>query len=53
MLKLFKKDPKAKFHKAYLNVLESAMKAQRNGDIKTYSILTEKAEKIKAQMGEM
>jgi cell fate (sporulation/competence/biofilm development) regulator YlbF (YheA/YmcA/DUF963 family) len=44
MFGLFKKDPKKKLDQEYLQLLEQAMQAQRNGDIRTYSELTEKAE---------
>ena len=50
MLGLFKQDPKKKLNKGYLKLLEEAMQAQRSGDIKSYSLLTEKAEKIKSEI---
>jgi len=50
MFKFLKSDPKEKLNKEYLALLEQAMNAQRNGDIKTYSSLTEKAEKIKQEI---
>ena len=50
MLGMFKQNPKKKLNKEYLKLLEEAMHAQRSGDIKTYSLLTEKAEKIKTEM---
>ena len=50
MLGLFKQDPKKKLNKDYLKLLEEAMQAQRSGDIKSYSLLTEKAEKIKSEI---
>ena len=43
MFSLFKKDPVAKLNKAYLAKLEKAMQAQRNGDIKAYSMVTAEA----------
>ena len=46
MFSLFKKKPKEKLNKEYLAILEKAMQAQRNGDIKSYSALTADAEKI-------
>ena len=46
MFSLFKKDPIKKLNKTYEAKLEQAMHAQRNGDIKSYSMLTEEAEKI-------
>ncbi len=50
MFGLRKKDPKEKLNKQYLEILEKAMNAQRNGDIKSYSTLTAEAEKILEQM---
>jgi hypothetical protein len=46
MFSLFKKDPIKKLNKAYESKLEQAMLSQRNGDIKSYSMLTEEAENI-------
>jgi hypothetical protein len=46
MFSLFKKDPIKKLNKNYEAKLEQAMHAQRKGDIKLYSMLTEEAEKI-------
>lgn len=46
MFGLFKKDPTAKLRKQYSALLEKAMHAQRNGDIKTYSMLTADAEAL-------
>jgi hypothetical protein len=43
---LFKKDPSAKLQKEYQTVLEQAMQAQRKGDIRLYSKLSDKAEAI-------
>jgi len=53
MFSFLKKDPKQKLNEEYLKLLEDAMQSQRNGDIKTYSLLTEKAEQIKAKMDAM
>lgn len=50
MFGLFKKDPKEKLNKEYKALLEQAMQAQRNGDIRTYSELSEKADKIFKEM---
>ncbi|MEP0355326.1 DUF6435 family protein [Paraglaciecola sp.] len=50
MFNLFKKNPIKKLEKAYLVKLEQAMHAQRKGDIKSYSMITEEAEKIQEQM---
>lgn len=46
-LRIFKKDPRKEAKKQYLVTLELAQKAQRNGDIKQYSFLMEKAEQFK------
>lgn len=46
MFGLFKKDPAAKLRKQHSALLEKAMHAQRNGDIKTYSMLTADAEAL-------
>ena len=50
MFSLFKKDPIKKLNKIYETKLEQAMYAQRNGDIKSYSMLTEEAEKINKEI---
>ena len=50
MFSLFKKDPKKALEKERAALLEQAMKAQRNGDIRTYSKLSEKAEAIFKQI---
>jgi len=50
MFGLFK-SPKEKAKKQYLETLELAQKAQRNGDIKQYSFLMEKAEVYKKDAG--
>lgn len=39
-----KPDPKKRLQKAYEKKLEAAMVAQRSGDIKTYSLLSEEAD---------
>ena len=46
MFSLFKSDPTKKLNKQYSAKLEQAMHAQRNGDIRTYSMLTEQAQII-------
>ncbi len=53
MFSLFKKDPVAKLNKAYLAKLEKAMQAQRNGDIKAYSMITAEAEQIAAEIQQL
>lgn len=46
MFSFFKKDPLKELNKQYLQKLEEAMYAQRNGDIRSYSMLTSEAEDI-------
>ena len=46
MFGLFKKDPIKQLTEDYKNTLDEAMQAERNGDIRTYSALSEKAESI-------
>ncbi|WP_298636406.1 DUF6435 family protein [uncultured Umboniibacter sp.] len=53
MFSLFKKDPIKKLDKIYLSKLEAAMFAQRNGDIKTYSMITAEAEEIRVKIDEL
>lgn len=53
MFKLFKKDPVAVLKKQYADKLEAALQSQRNGDIKTYSMLTQEAEKILAEIDQL
>lgn len=53
MFKLFKKDPVAVLKKQYANKLEQALQSQRNGDIKTYSLLTEQAEKLLTEIDQL
>ncbi|MCD8513886.1 MAG: DUF6435 family protein [Nitrincola sp.] len=53
MFGLFKSNPAKqvqKLQQAYEKKLAEAMHAQRNGDIRGYSALTEEAEKIHAQL---
>jgi hypothetical protein len=50
MFGLFKRDPKKKMRKEYDALLEKAMHAQRNGDIRTYSMLTAEAESLWAEI---
>lgn len=50
MFNFLKSDPIKKLDKEYGALLEKAMQAQRNGDIKGYSELTEQAEAIKAKI---
>ena len=46
MLSIFKSDPGKKLRKSYNLKLEQAMIAQRNGDIRNYSLITAEAEEI-------
>jgi len=50
MFSMFKRDPIKKLDKLYERKLEEAMNAQRNGDIKSYAMLTAEAENIKQQI---
>ena len=50
MFGLFK-SAKEKARKQYLETLEVAQKAQRNGDIKQYSFLMERAEELRTEAG--
>lgn len=50
MFSFLKSDPLKKLRKQYNEKLEQAMNAQRNGDIKTYSFLTEEAESLHKQI---
>lgn len=46
MFSFLKKDPRKQLNKQYLQKLEEAMHAQRNGDIRSYSMLASEAEEI-------
>ena len=46
MFSFFSSNPTKKLQKSYEHKLHEAMQAQRNGDIKLYSTLSEEAEKI-------
>ena len=46
MFGLFKTDPVKKMRKEYNAKLEQAMQAQRNGDIRSYSMLTAEADAL-------
>jgi hypothetical protein len=50
MFSFLKKDPVKKLNKLYLQKLEEAMYAQRNGDIRSYSSITSEAEDIRIKM---
>ena len=53
MFSLFKTDPIKKLNKTYEAKLEQAMYAQRNGDIKSYSMITAEAEIIANKIQEL
>jgi hypothetical protein len=53
MFSFFKKDPVELLNKEYYKKLESAMMAQRSGDIKSYSSITAEAEAIKLQIDKL
>ena len=50
MFSIFKKSPADKLKKEYGRLLESAMQAQRKGDIRSYSDLTDQAEQVLTKM---
>ena len=50
MFGLFKSDPTKKMRKQYDQLLEQGMHAQRNGDMRLYAELTEKAEALWAEI---
>ena len=50
MFSLFNKNPKEKLQKKYQEILELAMQAQRKGDIRLYSELSDKADVIAKQL---
>ena len=53
MFGLFKSDPKKKLDEQYIALLEQAMQAQRSGDIRKYSELTELAEAKKRELDQL
>ena len=53
MFGLFKSDPKKKLDQQYKALLEQAMLAQRSGDIRKYSELTELAEQKKRELDQL
>jgi hypothetical protein len=53
MFSIFKKNPIKKLNARYEAKLEQAMFAQRNGDIKSYSMITAEAEIIAVQIQEL
>lgn len=50
MFGLFSTDPTKKLRKQYNAKLEAAMQAQRNGDIRTYSMLSQEADTLWKQL---
>jgi hypothetical protein len=50
MFSFFKKDPTKHLQKQYEQMSEKAFQAQRNGNIRLYSELTAKAEKIRTEL---
>jgi hypothetical protein len=46
MFSLFKSTPSKKLRRQYDKLLERALHAQRNGDIKSYSMLTAESETL-------
>ncbi|MCV2403994.1 DUF6435 family protein [Marinomonas sp. C2222] len=50
MFSFFKSDPIKKLDKEYGVLLEQAMQAQRSGDIRLYSELTERAEELRKEI---
>lgn len=50
MFGIFKSDPRKGLQKDYEKKLAAAMHAQRNGDIRAYSTLTEEAEALYAEL---
>lgn len=53
MFSLFKSDPAKKLKKEHAMLLEKAMHAQRNGDIRGYSELTAEADSIHKKIIEL
>jgi len=52
MFGLFNTDPTKKLQKAYEKKLQDAMQAQRSGDIKSYSMLSEEADALYREIKE-
>ncbi|MFT5880346.1 MAG: hypothetical protein ACI86X_001474 [Moritella sp.] len=53
MFSFLKKDPIENLNKLYFQKLEKAMHAQRNGDIKSYSMITSEAEEIRIKIEDL
>jgi len=50
MFSFFKKDPLKALNKQYFQKLEQAMQAQRNGDIRSYSMISSEAEELRMKI---
>ena len=50
MFSFLKPDPRKQLQKDYDSLTTRAFEAQRNGDIRGYSLLTEEAEAVKAEL---
>ena len=53
MFSLFKKNPADKLKKEHAKLLERAMHAQRNGDIRGYSELSQQAQSVLEKLDEL
>ena len=53
MFGFLKSSPQKKLQQKYEQLLEQAMKYQRNGDIRNYSMVTAEAEKVRQQIEEL
>ncbi|MBU2863526.1 Lacal_2735 family protein [Reinekea forsetii] len=50
MFSLFKANPTKKLKKQYEQLVSKAFQAQRNGDIRSYSLLTDEAQQVLAKI---
>lgn len=50
MFSFLKSDPSKKLQKKYEDLLQKGMQFQRNGDIKSYSMITAEAEKVREEI---
>ena len=50
MFGFLKTDPKKKLQKKYEKLLFEGMQFQRNGDIKSYAMITAEAEKVREEI---
>ncbi len=53
MLNIFKRDPVKKLLKEYQAIMAKAVEAQRRGDIRTFSRLSQEADKIDKKITEL